>query len=351
MISVIVGMVWVVYLHILILVFHTPDSKIHEAHMGSTWGRQDPGGPHVGPMNLAIRDDRLNGYRLTTVEMFCSASCCLMASVHSVAMWSVHQNSTGFLHAKCDWHHYVMTWQRLPRYWPFGVGVWVCVWVSVCVCVCGGGGGGELTSDRWIPLTKRPVAVALMFSLMLAKTNCWTNSRTAGDLRHHDAHESSLKWESVCEETGFFDNVIIWHSPLRWGFFEQTFMGHYDDVIMSTLASKITSLKVVYSTIYSGADQSKHQSSASLAFVWGIHRGPVNSPHKWPVTRKMFPFDDVIMRILQCVCQDFKIYFHFMRVLKHYIGEISEIWIKTQQDEFWNNNLHCNSPLFVYISI
>ena len=39
----------------------------------------------------------------------------------------------------------------------------------------------------------------------------------------------------------------------------------------------------------------KHQSSASLAFVPGIHRGPVNSPHKWPVTRKIFPFDDVIL--------------------------------------------------------
>ena len=70
---------------------------------------------------------------------------------------------------------------------------------------------------------------------------------------------------------------------------------HYDDVIMGTIASQITSLTIVYSTVYSGADQSKHQSSASLAFVWGIHRGPVNSPHKWPVTRKMFPFDDVIM--------------------------------------------------------
>ena len=45
----------------------------------------------------------------------------------------------------------------------------------------------------------------------------------------------------------------------------------------------------------SGADQSQHQRSASLAFKWGIHRGPVNSPYKWPVTRKMFPFDDVIM--------------------------------------------------------
>ena len=65
---------------------------------------------------------------------------------------------------------------------------------------------------------------------------------------------------------------------------------------MSTIASQITSLTIVYSTIYSGADQSKHQSSAPLAFVWGIQRGPVNSPHKWPVTRKMFPFDDVIMR-------------------------------------------------------
>ena len=70
---------------------------------------------------------------------------------------------------------------------------------------------------------------------------------------------------------------------------------HYDDVIMGTIASQITSLTIVYSTVYSGADQSKHQSTASLAFVWGIDRGPVNSPHKWPVTRKMFPFDDVIM--------------------------------------------------------
>ena len=61
-------------------------------------------------------------------------------------------------------------------------------------------------------------------------------------------------------------------------------------------ACQITSLTIVYSTVVdSGADQRKHQSSASLAFVWGIHRGPVNSPHKWPVTRKMFPFDDVIM--------------------------------------------------------
>ena len=64
---------------------------------------------------------------------------------------------------------------------------------------------------------------------------------------------------------------------------------------MGAMASRITSLMIVYSTVYSDADQRKHQSSASLAFVRGIHRGPVNSPHKWPVTRKMSPFDDVIM--------------------------------------------------------
>ena len=65
---------------------------------------------------------------------------------------------------------------------------------------------------------------------------------------------------------------------------------------MGTMASQITSLMIIHSTVNSGVDQRKHQSSASLAFVWGIHRGPVNSPHIWPVTRKMFPFDDVIMR-------------------------------------------------------
>ena len=64
---------------------------------------------------------------------------------------------------------------------------------------------------------------------------------------------------------------------------------------MEAIASRITSLTIVYSIVYSDADQRKHQSSASLAFVWGIHRWPVNSPHKWPVTRKMFPFDDVII--------------------------------------------------------
>ena len=57
---------------------------------------------------------------------------------------------------------------------------------------------------------------------------------------------------------------------------------------MGATASQITGVKIVYSTVCSGADQRKHQSSASLAFVSGIHRWPMNSPHKGPVTRKYF---------------------------------------------------------------
>ena len=73
-------------------------------------------------------------------------------------------------------------------------------------------------------------------------------------------------------------------------------MGNDSDVIMSAIASQISSVMIVCSTVCWSPDQRKHQSSASLAFVRGIHRWPVDSPHKGPVTRKMFPLDDVNMR-------------------------------------------------------
>ena len=105
-----------------------------------------------------------------------------------------------------------------------------------------------------------------------------------------------------CYQFNFHDqtSVEIWlkytnvHSKAT---FENFVWEHYNDVIMGAIAFLITSLTIVYSTVYSDADQRKHQSSASLAFVWEIHRGPVNSPHKWPETRKMFLFDDVIMKV------------------------------------------------------
>ena len=102
-------------------------------------------------------------------------------------------------------------------------------------------------------------------------------------------------------------NTKQWGYPLNWSVIEDGNSAsvcsiHYDDVIMTMLASQITSLTVVYSIVYSGVNQRKHQSSASLAFVREIHRGPVNFPHKWPVTRKMFPFDDVIMIYHHDIC-------------------------------------------------
>ena len=70
---------------------------------------------------------------------------------------------------------------------------------------------------------------------------------------------------------------------------------HYNDVISGAITPEIPSLTFVHSTVYSGADHRKYQSSASLAFVRGIHRRSINSSYEWLLTRKMFPFDDVIM--------------------------------------------------------
>ena len=74
--------------------------------------------------------------------------------------------------------------------------------------------------------------------------------------------------------------LLHWHCETTYA------CPHYCDIIIGTIASQITSLTIVYSAVYSGEDQRKHHSSASLAFVRGIHRGPVNSPQKWPVTQK-----------------------------------------------------------------
>ena len=110
-------------------------------------------------------------------------------------------------------------------------------------------------------------------------------------------HKGPVTWKIFS-----FDDVIMVH-PVAAQPDILVIMIHYTDVIMSRLASQITSLTVVYPIVYSDADQRKYQSSVSQAFVRGIHRGPVNSPYKWPVTRKMFPFDDVIMSWGNVGCQ------------------------------------------------
>ena len=85
----------------------------------------------------------------------------------------------------------------------------------------------------------------------------------------------------ICERTSHCMPRSLIHAEIK----------HYSDVIMGVMA-----LKSPASPLFNqGADPRKHQSSASLASVRGIHRGPVNSPHKWPVTRKMLLFDDAII--------------------------------------------------------
>ena len=107
---------------------------------------------------------------------------------------------------------------------------------------------------------------------------------------HHktrEKHYEGISWRTFC--------IMVpqsWEATCQWYSSQRTFMItitiHYCDVIMGEMASQITSLAFVYSTVYSDADQRKHQSSASLAFVRGIHWWPVNSPHKWPVTERCF---------------------------------------------------------------
>ena len=132
-------------------------------------------------------------------------------------------------------------------------------------------------------------------------------------------------WFSNLKMTRQLGQWLVEFRDLRLTLKERNLMNcHYADVIMIEMASQITSLTVVYSIINSGADQSKHQSSASLAFVRGFHRWPVNSPHKGPVTRKMFPFDDVIM-----FRENTKMYLHIISFSKIYeMTEVAQILLQ-----------------------
>ena len=142
-----------------------------------------------------------------------------------------------------------------------------------------------------------------------------------------DIHSSPVFWVqllwttlSLLPSTNFLSQSVGWYIIPRWSFLklnsthwnlcdflncDSPRVSHYSEAIMGPMASQITSLTIIYSIVYWGADQRKHQSSASLAFVRGIHRWPVNSPHKGSVTRKMFTFDDVIMFSMQAEQREF----------------------------------------------
>ena len=104
-------------------------------------------------------------------------------------------------------------------------------------------------------------------------------------------------------------HVPPWHQHVKWRHNERDGVSNHQPRCFSLFHTPTCSptwdvkqSTIVYSTVYSGADQRKHQSSASLAFVREIHRWLVNSPHKGPVTWKMFSFDDVIMTCLPHHC-------------------------------------------------
>ena len=136
------------------------------------------------------------------------------------------------------------------------------------------------------------------------KSHCWDKTILRPSYLHngisYTGKTTSLYWirAQICIPV-YKDEIrlYIWHIKKLEN--NKKIYTHYNDVIMGAIASHITSLTIVYSTVYSGADQRKHESSASLAFVRRIHRGSVNSPHKWPCTRKMFPFNDVIMNYIE----------------------------------------------------
>ena len=110
-----------------------------------------------------------------------------------------------------------------------------------------------------------------------------------------NAHTCSPPISSISDHARSFPSMIEVLGKISLTEKKCCLQDHYSDVIMGRIASQITSLTIVYSILYSGIDQRKHQSSASLAFVRGIHRWLVNSPHKGPVMQKKFPFDDAIM--------------------------------------------------------
>ena len=116
---------------------------------------------------------------------------------------------------------------------------------------------GEFTGLRWIPRTKASDAELWCF-LWCARLSKHSRGWSFETLSHPLWRHRNDLWKT------HFMNIIS--VSARFG------TRHYTDVIMGAIASKVTSLRIVYSSVYSGADQRKHQSSASLAFVRGIHR-------------------------------------------------------------------------------
>ena len=142
--------------------------------------------------------------------------------------------------------------------------------------------GSPLSGDSW-KWTQEPPCFAIIIGVRL---------------RSHTKKAALWTVPIGCEHTNMTKHFIhMWSRTVynqtililkgKWGLQMPTWdlFYYYSDVIISTMVSQTTRVTIVYSTIYSGADQRKHQSSTSLSLVRGIHWSPVNSQR--PVTRKM----------------------------------------------------------------
>ena len=212
-----------------------------------------------------------------------------MVQVWKICLWNTTSPSGQLLKQWCQvffaLSHLddVITWKHFPRYWPF---VWRIHRSPV----------NSPHKGQW----RR----ALMFRLICARTNGRVNNRGADNLRRHHAHYAV----SVTSETPCIISQETW-TTLGWR--------------------------------HNGLDSvSNHQPHHCLLNRWfrrrskktsklrvtglceGIHRWPVNSPHKWPVTRKMFPFDDVIM-MLELFCCGLAVSI-FTQIIR---GRITGAWI------------------------
>ena len=140
---------------------------------------------------------------------------------------------------------------------------------------------GRRPGDK--PLSE-PMMVNLLTHISITQPQ-WVKEWSSGDWIFESGILDRISESQPCDwMRGVIQPSVLWIRP-----------AHYIDVIMSAMTSQITGVSIVYSTVWSGVDQRKHQSSTSLAFVMGIHQWPGNSPHQAPVTRKMIPFDDVII--------------------------------------------------------
>ena len=185
---------------------------------------------------------------------------CFVVVIH----WLIFPYPSGLLH----WHCGNLTIAPMPAKQPW----WI--WINTSC---------EFIMNNCVTTTKqsttKPCAYFLGYTVVCSVLSVWVVTQAYTAL--------SLSWTMDERQR---------HS---WHWLRQLLppLLHHGDVVMSAMASQITSVLIVYLPACSDADQRRHQSSASLAFVRGIHRWPVNSPHKGSVTRKLFPFDDVIMHI------------------------------------------------------